>query len=390
MSQTNNLSQSDQAFARLPDDHQPLKKRLPSLPNFKVCVIGGANLDIQGLSDTPIVMADSNPGQVTKSFGGVGRNIAENLARLGVQTSFVAAIGDGMFSQELLRYMEELNVDMSRCYCVPGEDLGTYLSILDHNREMALAIVSSKILERLSVDYLKSIEDWLLSHDLLVVDTNPSQEVLEYLSKLPVPKVLDLISTKKAVRVKDIIGRFATIKPNRLEAEALIGKPINSRSELIAAADYFLEQGCKQVFISLGPDGIYYKTAQASGLIPNPPDIEVTDITGAGDSFVAGSVYAIGKELTKAKAELKAQTKANANQDNDARDETYQALLTNAYLGQVENTAKLAMTSSLLNIATLGTVRKDLSARLLEEHYYKWFKDPSRSLLEVAYPAWFK
>ena len=47
-----------------------------------VCVIGGMNIDLQGSSNQPLVFNDSNPGEIVMSAGGVGRNIAENIAKL--------------------------------------------------------------------------------------------------------------------------------------------------------------------------------------------------------------------------------------------------------------------------------------------------------------------
>ncbi|MEI8181049.1 PfkB family carbohydrate kinase, partial [Aestuariivirga sp.] len=59
----------------------------------RVIVIGGANVDIKGRSRGSFVAGTSNPGEVTVSAGGVGRNIAENLARLGISVSLVTALG---------------------------------------------------------------------------------------------------------------------------------------------------------------------------------------------------------------------------------------------------------------------------------------------------------
>jgi len=60
----------------------------------EVVVIGGINVDIKSRVDAPLVMATSNPGTTTVTAGGVGRNIAESLARLGVRTSLISAVGD--------------------------------------------------------------------------------------------------------------------------------------------------------------------------------------------------------------------------------------------------------------------------------------------------------
>ena len=84
---------------------------------------------------------------------------------------------------------------------------------------------------------------------------------------------------------------FHTIKPNRLETEALCGFKINGYEDLQKAGRYFLEQGVENVFISLDADGIYYLTKDEEGTICQNDKIDVKNVTGAGDSFVAGLGY---------------------------------------------------------------------------------------------------
>ena len=69
-----------------------------------VSVIGGANIDIHGRSTQALRSNDSNPGDVHISAGGVARNIAENLARLGADTRLISAVGDDHWNHEDLRW----------------------------------------------------------------------------------------------------------------------------------------------------------------------------------------------------------------------------------------------------------------------------------------------
>ena len=64
-------------------------------------VVGGVNLDIGGQSDGPLVPGDSNPGRVRISLGGVGRNIAHNMALLGLDVRFLTAFGDDLYAQRM-------------------------------------------------------------------------------------------------------------------------------------------------------------------------------------------------------------------------------------------------------------------------------------------------
>ena len=90
-------------------------------------VVGGVNMDIGGVSSAPLVRADSNPGVVRMSLGGVGRNIAHNMALLGVDTRLLTAFGDDGHAQRIAASCGELGIDISRALQAPGERTSTYL-----------------------------------------------------------------------------------------------------------------------------------------------------------------------------------------------------------------------------------------------------------------------
>ena len=79
----------------------------------RVVLIGGANVDIKGRARGPYVAGTSNPGEVTVSAGGVGRNIAENLARLGISVALVTALGDDANGLLLRQACEAAGIDLS-------------------------------------------------------------------------------------------------------------------------------------------------------------------------------------------------------------------------------------------------------------------------------------
>jgi len=100
-----------------------------------VTVIGGSNMDIQGFPNNPLVMHDSNPGMVDISMGGVGRNIAENLSRLGVNTKLISAIGNDLYGNTILSKCKNLNIDVNDCFVSDEYSTSIYISILNHSTE---------------------------------------------------------------------------------------------------------------------------------------------------------------------------------------------------------------------------------------------------------------
>lgn len=263
-----------------------------------VCVIGGSNIDIQGFPKSDLIFKDSNVGTVHISLGGVGRNIAENLTRMGVHTRLISAIGDDVYGMKILDEAKQIGLNMQDSLVLKGESTSTYLSILDQSMDMVLAISHMDICERMTVDFIKTKRHLIENATLCVLDTNLPEEVLEYILTNFTETVffLDTVSTTKAKKVLHLIGYFHTIKPNRIEAEMLTGVKIENDEDLIKASNILIEKGVKQVFISLGEAGVFYNNGVTKAHVPNPK-VEIVNATGAGDAFIAGLAYAYTKNF---------------------------------------------------------------------------------------------
>jgi len=268
-----------------------------------VAVVGGANMDISGTPFNTLKQKDSNPGQVTSSAGGVGRNIAENLARLGVAVKLLTVVGDDVYGEKLLADTRRSGVDIEHVKRAAGESSGIYLSVLDENRDMAVAVSSMAILNRLDASYLRENQQLLAGARLTVFDANLTLEALDYGTGLIAgqKKYLDLVSVTKALKVKSLLGRFYCIKPNRLEAEALTGFSAASHPGLRRNAETFHEAGVTKVFITLGTEGVYFSDGIECGIV-KATAVQVVSATGAGDAFVAGILHAELAGLSTAEA----------------------------------------------------------------------------------------
>ena len=257
-----------------------------------VCVMGGANVDIQGFPDHELIYRDSNVGKVKISLGGVGRNVAENLVRLGIPTHLITVIGDDAYGRQILADAQRIGLDMHDTLVLPGEQTSTYLSILDHSMDMVLAINQMTIVDRMTVDFIASKRAVIARAALCVLDTNIPADVLRYLLTTFPDTVffLDTVSTVKAGRVKELIGRAHTIKPNRAEAEVLSGMPIRDAADLDRAVATLHAKGVHSIFLSLGAEGLFYSNGQVARRLPTPP-LRVVNATGAGDAALAGLTF---------------------------------------------------------------------------------------------------
>ena len=259
----------------------------------RVLVIGAVNVDIGGRSHAALRMQDSNPGSVTTSFGGVGRNIAHNLCLLGVETSLLTVLGDDGFAAQLRQNAAEISLDLSLSPTVPGERTSTYLYRLDADGDMALALSDMDIYRHMTVEFLRQRIDAINGFDLVVLDANMPEESLVWLSEhCTVPMVADPVSTVKAEKLRKVLPKLYAFKPNALEASLLTGIPVETGGEE-KAADALLALGMEQVYISLGAHGIFAKAQGGESVRLPCPKVEVANATGGGDAMVAALTAAL-------------------------------------------------------------------------------------------------
>ena len=255
-------------------------------------VVGGVNMDIGGGSLVPLVSEDSNPGVVRMSLGGVGRNIAHNLSLMGTDVRLLTAYGDDLYGQKIAASCSELGIDMSHALRLTGERTSTYLYITHPDGEMALAVSDMSICDRITPAYLAANLPLLQNAQVIVCDTNIPAESLVYLAEnCNVPIFCDPVSSVKAEKIRPILGKLHTLKPNRMEAALLSGIPIEDKADVEKAAAALLATGLRRVFISLGSDGCYGATHTGSMWMPNFP-VNMVNTTGCGDAFMAALVWA--------------------------------------------------------------------------------------------------
>lgn len=254
-----------------------------------VTVIGGANTDILGFIERSLVPCDSNPGHVRTSAGGVGRNIAENLARLGVETRFVTALGDGPEAEVLATGCANVGIAV-HSVPTPGLAGSRYLAIMDNRGDLALAVSDMSALEAITPTALDERASAIDDAELIVLDANLPAETLEHVATrwAAKPIFLDTVSVAKAPRALGLLGALHTVKTNELEAAALAG---TAPGAIDAAVDAFLGAGAGRVIITGGIAGALFATATARMRFV-PPPARVVSATGAGDAYMAGLVYA--------------------------------------------------------------------------------------------------
>lgn len=261
-------------------------------PASYVVVVGGVNMDIGGISHAQLVSADSNPGRVRISLGGVGRNIAHNMALMGLDVRMVTVLGGDFYAQKIVSTCGEMGIDISRSLRVADAITSTYLFISGPDGDMKLAISDMDIYSHLTPAFLASKLSLFNNAKLLVVDTNiPAESIAWLVEHVEVPVFADPVSTAKAEKLRPVLGKLHTIKPNRIEAELLSGVSITDERSLRRAANVLLKTGLQQVFISLGAGGVFAANQDRGLHLPSIPG-PMVNATGCGDAFMAAAARA--------------------------------------------------------------------------------------------------
>lgn len=260
-----------------------------------VVVIGGANIDIHGKSTRMLRSNDSNPGTVHISAGGVGRNVAENLARLGADCRLISAVGIDHHGRMLMRLSRDAGVNMQYVQELAAAPTSTYLSLIDASGEMNVAISDMSIVDHLTAERLRPHESMLRQASLIVLDTNLPDSALAWLAGFfgEKPIFVDTVSTTKAPRIKPYLSTVHTLKTSAIEAEALTGLEARTKPQLMKIAAKLHSAGVERLFVTRGNQGVFYSTADEQGTSKLAPrKREVRNTGGAGDAFLAGLAFA--------------------------------------------------------------------------------------------------
>ncbi len=255
----------------------------------KVVVIGGAVVDVFLYPEKKMILHDSNPGFLKQSLGGVGRNIAENLARLNVNTTLITVLGADQGGQMIEQSSRDIGLHLE---VIRAPQTPMYYSVMDENNEDLVSVAVMKEIELLTQSEIEKRLPLVQSADLVVIDTNLSEETFAFACKrIEKPIFVDAISTQKVVKIRKYLHHIHTLKLNVMEAEVLTGMTFETMDDLNDMGDFLIQAGVKQVLITMGRLGAYYADKDHT-MFRNAMPVEVKNSNGAGDAFIAGAIYA--------------------------------------------------------------------------------------------------
>lgn len=256
----------------------------------KMIIIGGANVDICGSSLQPLRNYDSNPGEISLSFGGVGRNIAQICALLKQNVEFVTCFSSDAYGTMMKEDCEKLGMHTSYSRVVDDLPSSMYIAILDSNRDMKIGMSDMRILRRMDHAMLDSVLKDAEPDDRIIIDANLDLDSIAYILDHAVcPVAADPVSANKADRMKKYLGQISIFKPNQYEADQMNGIFIKDEETARASIAWYREKGVKEIIISMADRGVVFGYGDTAVWLTHRK-IEIANATGGGDTLLGAYV----------------------------------------------------------------------------------------------------
>ena len=259
---------------------------------MNITVIGESNIDIAVRPQADPIQGGCTPADIAFHHGGVARNIAQNLALLGHEVRLASVFGDDSFAQSMMEECERLGVDLSLSSQYKDVKSPLFLSFNDEMGKTQSAVSDIKNNQYLHLDWLRDRIDAINRSDMVVADTLLSAEALTFLiDHCLVPLYVDTVSANRALMLNEAFEKswkksVAVLKCNLAEAKAMTGA-----QEEDEAARLLVDKGIKEVYLTLGEDGVVFCSKKGIRHF-EAIEAEAVNVTGSGDAFFAGVIHA--------------------------------------------------------------------------------------------------
>lgn len=270
-----------------------------------ITVIGTIFMDIKGFAKKDYNPVGRNLGDIQFIHGGVGRNIAENLARMDGNVALVSSVDDAGTGHEVMERLQQAGVDTAYIQRAKQHGMGMWLAILNEQGELAGSISQMPDLSWLQQAIFQQGEDIVQrsTHIVLEIDLNEelSEKVIELARKVNkpvygIPGNMDVI-----LRRPDLLQGMECFICNDIEASQLMNIDVLqlSHSELQQRLSVYVSNaGLHSMVVTLGSLGsVFYDSRSRSAGHQEVFPVRVTDTSGAGDAFFSGTVMGLVRQL---------------------------------------------------------------------------------------------
>lgn len=270
--------------------------------DLPVLIIGSSGVDIVGRIKDELQAGSSTPSSIRSSFGGVARNVAENLSRLGQNVILLTAVGEDYNGDRLLQKAKEAGINTDYSIRTKDHPTGTYIALLDKNSQLIYAIDDMRSASAISKSHILQHASLFKETSLVFFDANLPQDTLNVIVTLAKRAKLkicsDPTSSTLAPRIKQFLPNLFLVTANSAEAAVFCdsSKPLVNRKQALAAAKNLVIKGVEIAIVTMAELGLCYATSETNGHIP-AIKTDILDPTGAGDALIAAVLFSLLNDI---------------------------------------------------------------------------------------------
>lgn len=264
-----------------------------------IVAIGGANVDRKFHITDKVQLATSNPATATESVGGVARNIAENLGRLGSPVKLLTTLGQDQ-DAEMIERASSAFIELDLVEKLETQQTGSYTAVLDREGELVIALANMEIYNALTPSVIQKNEAVLLNASSIILDLNCPRETVKYVKQLAydrgIPLTIVPVSSPKMNRMPEDLNGVTYFICNRDEIETYLSIKLTDEASYFEAVKLLIEKGAKHVVLTLGNEGVIAGSKEDLRHYPAYQVDHIVDVTGAGDAFVSACLHSVMQE----------------------------------------------------------------------------------------------
>jgi pseudouridine kinase len=243
----------------------------------RIVCIGQACIDRTYRADDAVRPATSNPARARHGYGGVARNVAESLARLGCAATLLTAVGDDADGGALATHTASAGVDVRGWRYSSARPTGEYVAILEPDGELVVGACDAGPVEEIDAAAIGAWESILAGASWVFADCNLRAEALAALIALRARSsfrlAIDAVSAAKVLRLPDDLRDVDALFLNVHQVARLAAQP-NARAQI-------LTDGASGVDVTVDGATVHLDPVAAAPV----------DVTGAGDALIAGTLH---------------------------------------------------------------------------------------------------
>lgn len=262
-----------------------------------IICIGAALVDELFHATDKILLATTSDATVTKTAGGVSRNIAHQLALLGVPVQLISVFGNDSDGDWLKQVSTDAGVKLDAAITIQGLT-GKYTGVLNVDGSLFTAFLTNAAVHLITPEHLEWNKSLLETASFLLADANVNVETVEWLlafsKKTGIPFIIEPVSVPPASKFASVdLDGLYFITPNEDELPVLCHEPLPSTKKQV---EELLNRGVKNIWLHNGSSGSTIINKEKT-ISLHASLVDVLDCTGAGDGSLSG--FLLGKHLGK-------------------------------------------------------------------------------------------